>query len=63
MTDRDTLPAPPPEAPNVADMGAAELSLLRKQRDRALADLRETRRTMAGLERELDALRERYGEF
>ena len=63
MVDRDTVPAPPPPTNAAQTALNRERDLLRKQRDRAVYELREARRKMAELELELDLLRGGYGEF
>jgi len=63
MTDRDTVPAPPPPTNAAQTALNRERDLLRKQRDRAVYELREAQRRIATLELELDLLRGRYGDF
>ena len=70
MTDRDTVPAPPPPT-NAAQTGLIrELALLRKQRDQAQAEIRRllTRNAfleadMAILKAEIELMKGRYGDF
>jgi hypothetical protein len=56
MTERDTLPAPPPEEADPASLVAAELRKLTQERDHARTELR-------ALRLELERIAARFGWF
>jgi hypothetical protein len=56
MTDRDTIPAPPPDDPDPAAMVVAELRRVTAQRDAAMEELR-------ALQLELERIAARFGWF